>query len=72
MGFFLGFIAIIFPGGVGVRESALYALLLPVLPAPVSLAIAAGSRLWTMFGEAVSLGAIVLVEHRARGGRPGA
>jgi hypothetical protein len=67
MGFFLGFIAIVFPGGLGIRESALYALLLPVLPANVSLAVAAGSRLWTMFGEGVSLGGILLVDlHRRR------
>ena len=60
LGFFIGFVLIFIPGGLGVRESALYVLLLPFLPAPVSLLISVSSRLWIILGELLSLGIILI------------
>lgn len=59
LGFFLGFILVIFPGGIGVRESALYVLLLPFMPAAATLLVSVGSRIWVMLGEVLSLGIIM-------------
>lgn len=64
-GFFVGFVVIVAPGGLGVRESAMYLLLLPFLSPPASLLVAIGSRLWIMFGEFSSL-LLVLAYERAR------
>lgn len=55
LSFALGFIAVFAPGGIGVRESALYLLLIPYLPAPACAVIAIGSRLWIMVGEVLSV-----------------
>jgi uncharacterized membrane protein YbhN (UPF0104 family) len=66
MGFFAGFIFVIFPGGIGVRESALYLLLSPLLPTTVNVLVVVGSRAWVMFGEALSLGMALLARHRTR------
>lgn len=49
--FFVSFIFIIFPSGIGIRESILYFLLLDFFPETVCLAVAVGSRLWLMLGE---------------------
>ncbi|MFV1974768.1 MAG: lysylphosphatidylglycerol synthase domain-containing protein [Candidatus Scalindua sp.] len=49
--FFVSFIFIIFPSGIGIRESILYFLLLNYFPETVSLAVAVGSRLWLITGE---------------------
>lgn len=56
MSFLIGFIAVFVPGGIGVRESVLYLLLLPFLPPAACLLISIGSRLWIMVGEAIAVG----------------
>jgi hypothetical protein len=61
-GFFWGFIFLFVPGGIGIRESAIYLLLLPFLPAPVCTVIAVASRLWIIAGEAISLFAVWLID----------
>lgn len=67
LGFAAGLLAVFSPGGIGVREAVLYFLLLPVLPAPTSLLISVGSRLWIMTGEAVSVAlALFLLRTRAK------
>lgn len=59
-GFFVGFIFIFAPGGIGVRESALYLLLLPFIPHAASLLVSIGSRLWLMAAEATTLAFVLL------------
>lgn len=55
LGYWLGFVVLLVPGGLGVREGAYYALLLLVLPSHSSLVIALASRLWIMTAEAAML-----------------
>lgn len=55
MGFFAGFIILIVPGGIGVREATLYFLLIPHLPEAQATILAITSRVWIMSGEALSL-----------------
>lgn len=59
-------VAIIFPSGIGIRESILYLLLTPYLPAPVCLVIAIGSRLWLVAGEMAILSVIPFINAGAR------
>ncbi|MGQ0656506.1 MAG: lysylphosphatidylglycerol synthase domain-containing protein [Chromatiales bacterium] len=61
MSFLVGFITVFVPGGIGVRESVLYLLLLPFMPPAACLLISIGSRLWIMAGEAISVGIAVAV-----------
>lgn len=55
LAFFAGFILVFFPGGIGIRETALYLMLIPSLPHSVCLVISIGSRLWVMLGEGMSI-----------------
>ncbi|MCU7919846.1 MAG: flippase-like domain-containing protein [Candidatus Thiodiazotropha sp. (ex Epidulcina cf. delphinae)] len=74
LSFCIGFIVFFVPGGIGIRESALYVLLLAVLPGTLSVLVAVGSRIWIMAGELTSLGLAMLLNHfmvsRAAGRRP--
>lgn len=63
LGFLLGFIIIFFPGGIGIRESAIYVLLLPFIPAVACLVISIGSRIWIVLAEAASTLLAVLISH---------
>ncbi len=63
LSFFSGFVMVFVPGGIGVRESVLYLLLTPVIPAPDALLIAIGSRIWIMAGEGLSLFLIEILFH---------
>lgn len=65
MGFFAGFIFVFFPGGIGIRESALYLLLSPLLPTTANVLVVVGSRAWVMFGEVLSLAMVLLARHSA-------
>lgn len=60
LAFCIGFIAIIFPSGIGIREGVLFLLLSAVLPDSVSLLIAVASRLWVTFTEAIAVGIALL------------
>lgn len=55
-----GLLAFFTPGGLGVREGAMAALLGQLMPAPVALLVALASRLWilgiTVLGSGVALG----------------
>ncbi|NCO38542.1 MAG: hypothetical protein COZ06_15530 [Armatimonadetes bacterium CG_4_10_14_3_um_filter_66_18] len=53
----IGFLAIVSPGGLGVRESVLTALLRPLMPAGSAVVVALGSRVWITVAEA--LGALL-------------
>jgi glycosyltransferase 2 family protein len=59
LSFCVGFVVFFIPGGIGIRESALYILLLTFLPGTVSVLVAAGSRLWVMAGEFASVVLII-------------
>ncbi len=54
LAFFAGFIVMAAPGGIGVRESSLYFLLLPILSPILCLVVSSASRLWLMVAELVS------------------
>ena len=53
----IGFLAIVSPGGLGVRESVLTVLLDPLMPAGAAVVVALGSRVWITVAEA--LGALL-------------
>jgi glycosyltransferase 2 family protein len=55
LAFAIGFVLVFFPGGIGIREAALYFLLQPLLPHTACLLVSIGSRLWIMLGEGFSL-----------------
>jgi hypothetical protein len=55
LSFFIGFITVIAPGGLGVREVSLYGLLLAILPPAEALLLSVSSRLWLMAAEAVAV-----------------
>lgn len=55
LGFFAGFIVFLAPGGFGVREAVLYAVLVGHTSPSLALTLAVGSRVWFMAGELVSL-----------------
>jgi len=72
MSFAIGFVVIFAPGGIGVREPALYLLLRPYLPEPACLLIAISSRFWIMLGEALSLAlAVTLLRDPPLSSKPG-
>lgn len=48
-----GFVVVVSPSGLGVRESALTALLLPYMPMGTALSLALFARLWWTLGEVV-------------------
>ena len=53
--FCVGFIIIFVPGGIGVRESIIYILLVQIIPSQQATLIAIGSRIWIMAAELFSL-----------------
>jgi uncharacterized membrane protein YbhN (UPF0104 family) len=56
LAFLAGFVALFAPGGIGVREAAIYLLLAPQVGATAALTLSVASRLWIMVGELASLG----------------
>ena len=65
LGFSIGFIVIIFPSGIGIREATIYLLLAPVLTPAASALISVGSRIWIISGEVLSLLLILIVKNRS-------
>lgn len=51
LSFVAGYLAFVTPGGLGAREAAMTALLLPLVPASVAAVLAVASRLWTIIAE---------------------
>lgn len=72
LSFVAGYLAIVTPGGLGVREAAMTALLLPLLPRSVAAVLAIASRLWTIAAEVIGGLLALLLARRARtaGARP--
>lgn len=51
LAFTAGYAAVLAPGGIGVRESAMTLLLRPVLPEGVAAIVSIGARLWSIAAE---------------------
>jgi glycosyltransferase 2 family protein len=60
LSFVAGYLAIVTPGGLGVREAAMTALLLPIVTPGVAAVLAISSRLWTIAAELIG-GAVALL-----------
>jgi len=59
--FAVGFVSLITPSGLGVREGAFYLLLAPIMGGGTVTVIALVMRIWTMLGEAVPAGVSLLL-----------
>jgi uncharacterized membrane protein YbhN (UPF0104 family) len=68
LSFFLGYASPL-PGGVGLREVSMTALLRPYMPDAVAAVLSLASRLWTIAAELLGGGLVLLL---VRGGRAGA
>jgi glycosyltransferase 2 family protein len=66
LSFVAGYLAIVTPGGLGVREAAMTALLLPFLPRSVAAVLAIAARLWTIAAEIVGGVVALMLEKTAR------
>jgi glycosyltransferase 2 family protein len=58
--FFIGYILFFIPGGIGVRETSLYFLLIGYIPHEVCLFISISSRIWLIIAELISFFAIFI------------
>lgn len=59
-----GFIILIVPGGLGVREGVMVWLLAPFLPVKTAVAVSLGARLWAVVPELVFLSVFGLIKTR--------
>ena len=64
VGFAVGFVTLITPSGLGVREGAFYLLLAPILGGGAVTVIALAMRIWTMLGEVAAAGVSLLLPDR--------
>ena len=62
----VGFLALVTPSGLGVKEGVLYVILRLIFPAPISAALVVLSRLWQTLAE-VACAAAVWIFARTRG-----
>jgi uncharacterized membrane protein YbhN (UPF0104 family) len=67
----IGFLSLLTPAGLGVREGVLVVALAPVLPAGPALVVALVSRAWTMVAELAGAGIAQLAAVSGRGRRRG-
>jgi hypothetical protein len=62
LAFTAGYLVVLAPGGVGVREAAMAVLLTPVLPIGVAAIVSVAARLWSIAAElALALGATLFI-----------
>ncbi len=61
---FIGFLSIITPGGLGVREAALYFMLAPVTSKSFAVMLAVWSRIVMLISEASGVGMVLLATHK--------
>jgi hypothetical protein len=66
----VGFLALLTPAGLGVREGVLVVALAPVLPAGPALVVALVSRLWMMLVEAAGAAIAHLIARRRARAEP--
>jgi uncharacterized membrane protein YbhN (UPF0104 family) len=64
--FVIGYLSMLTPGGLGVREGVMILLLAPVFAAPVPTMIALLARLWMVGGELVGAGLALISRSRDR------
>jgi len=57
----IGYLTLLTPAGLGVREGALALLLFAVMPQPAAAVIALVARLWMVLGEVLGAGAALIV-----------
>lgn len=57
--YFVGYISFVTPSGLGFREGALALLLQTIFPAPVAVALAFLTRIWSTIGEMLGVGIAV-------------
>jgi hypothetical protein len=57
-GWIAGFLTLVSPGGLGVREGILLALTKTWLPLEIAAVVSLGARLWTTVGELIALGLV--------------
>lgn len=67
----IGYLTLLTPAGLGVREGALTLLLLPIMPAGAAAVVAIVARLWMVAGEALGAGAALAVRAQALRGNDG-
>jgi uncharacterized membrane protein YbhN (UPF0104 family) len=70
LSFVFGYLAIVTPGGAGVREFAMTQLLLPILPVGVAAVIAIVSRLLNIAAELIGGGFVLLAFRPSRAAGP--
>lgn len=66
LAFTAGYVAVLAPGGIGVRESAMTLLLAPILPAAVAAVLAIAARLWSVAAELTLAATGALLARRSR------
>lgn len=59
-----GYLVIVAPGGLGVREGVMVRLLAGLIPAPAAVLVALAHRLWFFVAEFLALGTFVLLPKR--------
>ena len=63
----IGFLSLLTPSGLGVREGVMTLLLTTTLPAGVAAVVAIAARLWMVVGELIGAGASLVAGRRAQG-----
>jgi uncharacterized membrane protein YbhN (UPF0104 family) len=66
----IGYLSLVTPGGLGVREGIMVLLLTPLFPAPIPTVIALAARLWTIVAEAVGAAVAFIARSRDRNTTP--
>jgi hypothetical protein len=61
----IGFLSLITPGGLGVREAALYFMLAPVTATGMAVVLAVWSRIVMLLSESLSVGIVFLVTRKS-------
>lgn len=60
----IGFLSMLTPSGVGVREAVMVVLLAPIMPESVAVVVAIVARLWMVVGEVIGTGVALAVGRR--------
>jgi len=62
----IGYLALLTPAGLGVREGVLAVLLFPIMPPPVAAVVAIMARLWMVVAEVLGAGVSLVVWRRRK------
>jgi hypothetical protein len=62
----VGYLSLLTPAGLGVREGVMAVLLFPLMPLPVAAVIAIMARLWMVVGEALGAGVSLVAWRRMK------